>query len=265
VSKFRTTSISDSKFERDNLRYITVKTPNLKGRGDLCVFVPEGSTATDLPMVILLHGVYGSCWAWPMRAGAHLTAQRLINESKVKPMILVMPSDGLWGDGSAYLPHNSFDFEKWIVEDVPNVVIELIPQASDNSPRFISGLSMGGFGALRIGSKYSKEFKGISGHSSMTSMEQMSLFVEEPLDNYAQEVSTDEDVFLTISKNLDQLPQIRFDCGKEDLLIEHNRKLHQQLIDAGIQHSYEEFPGAHEWDYWEKHLEQTLLFFDDLL
>ena len=265
MSKFRTTSISDLKFERDNLRYITVKTPNLKGRGDICVFVPEGSTATDLPMVILLHGVYGSCWAWPMRAGAHLTAQRLINENKIKPMILVMPSDGLWGDGSAYLPHNSFDFEKWIVEDVPNAVIELIPQASGRSPKFISGLSMGGFGALRIGSKYPEEFKGISGHSSITSLEQMNLFVEEPLDNYTQNVSTDEDVFLTMSKNSDQLPQLHFDCGKDDLLIEHNRKLHQQLLDIGIQHSYHEFEGAHEWEYWEEHLKDTLLFFDKLI
>ncbi|MFT7033285.1 MAG: putative tributyrin esterase [Cyclobacteriaceae bacterium] len=265
MSKFRTTSISDPKFERDNLRYITVKTPNLKGRGDICVFVPEGSSVIDLPMVILLHGVYGSCWAWSMRAGAHLTAQRLINENKIKPMILVMPSDGLWGDGSAYLPHNSFDFEKWIVEDVSNVVIELITQASDNSPRFISGLSMGGFGALRIGSKYPQEFKGISGHSSITSLEQMNLFVEEPLDNYTQDLSTDEDVFLTMSKNSDQLPQLRFDCGKDDLLIEHNRRLHQQLLAAKIQHSYHEFEGAHEWEYWEEHLKDTLLFFDKLI
>lgn len=264
MSKFRTTSISDPKFERDNLRYITIKTPNLKGRGDICVFVPEGSNGEDLPIVTLLHGVYGSCWAWPLRAGAHLTTQRLINESKIKPMILAMPSDGLWGDGSAYLPHNSFDFEKWIVEDVPNAVIELIPQASDNSPKFISGLSMGGFGALRIGSKYPQEFKGISGHSSITSLEQMNLFVEEPLDNYSQDVNMDEDVLLTMSKNSAKLPPLRFDCGTNDLLIEHNRKLHQQLQDLDIKHIYQEFEGAHEWEYWEKHLEDSLQFFDQL-
>ena len=180
-------------------------------------------------------------------------------------MILVMPSDGLWGDGSAYLPHNSFDFEKWIVEDVSNAVIELIPQASYNSPKFISGLSMGGFGALRIGSKYPEEFKGISGHSSITSLEQMNLFVEEPLDNFAQDVKTDEDVFLTMLKNSAELPPLRFDCGKDDLLIEHNRKLHQQLQESNIMHTYQEFGGAHEWEYWEEHLEDTLLFFDKLL
>jgi enterochelin esterase-like enzyme len=41
------------------------------------------------------------------------------------------------------------------------------------------------------------------------------------------------------------------------LLIEHNKKLHQQFLDAEIQHSYHEFEGAHEWEYWEEHLEDT--------
>jgi putative tributyrin esterase len=265
MSKFRTTSISDPKFESDNLRFITLKTPNLKGRGDICVFVPDGSTAKDLPIVILLHGVYGSCWAWSQRAGAHRTTQRMIDEGKIKPMILAMPSDGLWGDGSGYLPHNSMNFEKWIAEDVPNAVIELVPQASDKSPKFISGLSMGGFGALRIGSKFPTKFKGISGHSSITSLKQMILFVEEPIENYNQTSETDEDVFLTMEKNREYLPSIRFDCGTDDLLIEHNRKLHQQLTESNIKHQYHEFNGAHEWSYWEEHLEETLLFFDELI
>jgi len=37
--------------------------------------------------------------------------------------------------------------------------------------------------------------------------------------------------------------------------------LHRGLETAGIPHLYEEFAGGHEWPYWEKHLEQTLLFF----
>ena len=77
-------------------------------------------------------------------------------------------------------------------------MIELVPQASDKSPKFISGLSMGGFGALRIGSKFPTKFKGISGHSSITSLKQMILFVEEPIENYNQTSETDEDIFLTM-------------------------------------------------------------------
>lgn len=44
-------------------------------------------------------------------------------------------------------------------------------------------------------------------------------------------------------------------------LIEPNRALHAGLIAAGIAHTYEEFPGGHEWPYWEAHLAATLRFF----
>ena len=109
----------------------------------------------------------------------HLKAKELIENGELPPMILVMPSDGLWGDGSAYLQHNGYNFEKWITEDVVDAVVESIDGADSSSPLFISGLSMGGFGALRIGAKYGSRFKAMSGLSSMTSLPQMKLFVEE--------------------------------------------------------------------------------------
>jgi len=265
MSRFRTVEISDPKFERDNLRFITVKTPHLKGRGNICVFVPPDVKRNNLPIVILLHGVYGSAWAWSQKAGAHLRAQRLINEGKISPMILAMPSDGLWGDGSAYLPHHNLDFEKWICEDVPDAVRGNIPSALESSTTFIAGLSMGGFGALRMGAKYAEKFKAIAAHSASTSLDQMNVFVEEPLEGYKQTNPMDEDVWLTMKKNQKQLPPIRFDCGKDDPLIKHNRKLHQRLKAANIDHQYEEFDGGHEWSYWEKHLTDTLLFFERAL
>ncbi|MEQ9286405.1 MAG: alpha/beta hydrolase-fold protein [Cyclobacteriaceae bacterium] len=264
MSKFRTTEISDPQFESDNLRFITVKTKNLKGRGDICVFVPEGSTGRDLPITILLHGVYGSCWCWSQKAGAHRTAQRLIDQATIEPMVIAMPSDGLWGDGSGYLEHNGSNFEKWIAEDVPAAVRENIEQTSDGSSIYIAGLSMGGYGALRIGSKYPEVFKGISGHSSITSLGQMSQFVEEPLEEYFQKDKQDEDVLETMLANKNQLPPIRFDCGNTDQLIENNRTLHRQMENEGIGHQYQEFSGGHEWEYWAEHLEKTLIFFNGI-
>lgn len=61
-------------------------------------------------------------------------------------------------------------------------------------------------------------------------------------------------------KNRDHLPALRFDCGTDDNLIEANRLLNNQLTENGIVHEYQEFPGAHEWKYWEKHVEDTLMF-----
>jgi len=258
---FRTLEISNPKYEADNLRFITVKTPNLKGRGDICVYVPKVPGEDVLPIVILLHGVYGSAWSWPCSSGVHRQVDHLIKEGKLPPMILAMPSDGLWGDGSAYLPHNGLDFEKWITDDVVNAVIESIHGAEKKSPLFISGLSMGGFGALRLGAKYGYKFKAISGLSSITSLPQMKLFVQESLKSYMQQNVIDEDLFSTFKAYRDQLPPIRFDCGKDDLLIKHNRELHQKMDKAGIPHIYEEYPGGHEWHYWSEHIIASLEFF----
>src|ERR1700712_3758256 len=138
MSKFRILEISNPQFESNHLRFITIKTPNLKGRGDICVYIPPQVSKTDsVPVVLLLHGVYGSAWSWAHSGGVHLKVNERIAQGKLPPMILVMPSDGLWGDGSAYLGHNGFDFEKWIVDDVINAVIESIDGADKTSPLFI--------------------------------------------------------------------------------------------------------------------------------
>ncbi len=263
-SKFRTTEISNPEFESNNLRFITVKTSNLKGRGDICVFVPPVKNASNLPIVTLLHGVYGSAWIWAYKAGVHFTALKMMEEGLIKPMILAMPSDGLWGDGSAYLPHNSFNFEEWIVDDVLDAVVENIDSASSESDLFIAGLSMGGYGALRLGAKYFEKYKGFSGLSSITNKSQMHLFVEEDEREYSQENNLEEDVFEFLLKNKEKLPPFRFDCGKNDLLIEYNRRLHNHLIKSNIKHIYEEFDGKHEWSYWQEHIKETLLFFDSI-
>ncbi len=262
MSKFRTIEISDPRYESANLRFMTVKSQHLRGRGDICIFVPPGISASEvLPVVILLHGVYGSAWAWTHSAGVHLQVMEMIRSGEIPPMILAMPSDGLWGDGSAYLPHNGYDFEKWIAEDVVAALSEKIAGVTEASPLFITGLSMGGFGALRIGAKNGSLFRGMSGHSSITSLEQMSLFAEEELSNYRQLSAADEHVFQTIEQHRCHLPAMRFDCGLGDPLIEYNRQLHQQLKAAGIAHVYDEFPGGHEWPYWTAHIGNSLKFF----
>ncbi|MBJ7880115.1 alpha/beta hydrolase [Gelidibacter salicanalis] len=262
MSKFRTTEISEPEFENNHVRFITVKTHNLKGRGDICVFVPPGEDLKDLPIVTLLHGVYGSAWVWTQKAGVHLTALRMINKGIIKPMVIAMPSDGLWGDGSAYIPHNNLDFEKWIVEDVIDAVIENITCTSSKSDLFISGLSMGGYGALRLGAKYPEKYKAISGHSSITNKDQMHLFIEENENHHYLNSRKDDSVFDMMKKNKKNLPPIRFDCGRDDLLIEHNRELHRKLDKIAVNHIYQEFNGTHEWSYWQKHIQDTLLFFD---
>jgi enterochelin esterase-like enzyme len=255
-SHFYTTEVA----QHQGLHFITVKSNALKKRGDLTVFMPK-NTEGVLPLVILLHGVYGSHWAWAIKGKAHITAQKLIKKGMIKPMVLAMPSDGLYGDGSGYVPHKTADYEKWIVEDVIQVVKEQLPHVTDDSPVFIAGLSMGGYGALRLGAKYPALFKAFSGHSAITHFNQIGKFVSD-FKQLKKDTHEQDGVLDWLLKNKNILPPFRFDCGKTDILIKHNHQLHEDLIKNNIPHIYQEFKGGHTWDYWASHIKETLLFFN---
>lgn len=263
MSKFFTIEISDPTYEHDKLRWITVKSKALKKRADVSIFVPAG---TIKGIVILLHGVYGSHWAWSLKGGVHKTTQQLIDEGKIEPMLLIMPSDGLFGDGSGYLPHHTENYEDWIVSDLRNLIYEIQPDLNPDLPLFITGLSMGGYGAMRLGAKYPQVFKTFSGLSSITEFGQLKQFLENEDDEPLKaNVLAEESTLQWMLANKSLLPLFRFDCGKEDILIEANRQLHEALQANNIPHIYEEYEGAHEWPYWQAHIVDTLLFFNEYL
>ena len=292
---FRTVEISDPRFEVEGLRFVTVQSPAIGGRADLALFVPpQARGLEDVPVVILLHGVHGSHWAWAFNGGAHRTAARMIEAKELPPVVLAMPSDGLWRDGSGYVPHvlpkdpqshprvvmndataptegmadpafaAAPDFERWIVDEVPLAAAAAVPEVSTRSPLCLAGLSMGGFGALRLGGKHPHRFRAVSGHSSATHKEQFRELLGARLDAWS-DADEDRSVLAALLRNHHELPPIRFDCGTEDFLVEENRELHQALEAAGIVHLYEEFPGGHTWPYWEEHLADTFRFFAEAL
>lgn len=86
----------------------------------------------------------------------------MLHAGAIRPFAIAMPSDGLWGDGTAYLPHREFDAEAWIADDVPASLGKLFP-AMRTERFYLAGLSMGGYGALRLGMKYAHKVKGVSG------------------------------------------------------------------------------------------------------
>lgn len=265
VGRFRAVGQSDPAFERDHVRIVNFYSPALSGRGDVSLFAPPGhDTVDELPVIILLHGAFGSHWDWFWRGGAHLTALDLIRTGRMRPMVIATPSDGLQGDGTGYMRLGDADFESWICDDVYEIVGELFPRAGRSGPRFIAGLSMGGYGALRMGAKHAAKFRGISGHSSATRGERVAHLARDP--EVWNGLPVEEvDVVPWMERNRGRLPRVRFDCGTEDFLIDANRALHGELERLGIAHHYAEYPGGHTWDYWQTHVAESFLFFENIL
>jgi S-formylglutathione hydrolase FrmB len=185
----------------------------------------------------------------------------MIAAGEIPAMTLVCPSDGLHGEGSGYLPLANGNFERWI-EQVPEIVGTVISSYSQNSPVFLCGLSMGGYGALRLGSKFADKYAAISAHSSITSPDQFRHFLnEEEADHFLATETPEWSLLYWIERHREKLPPLRFDCGLEDELCSENDRFHDSLLERGVPHLYERLEGAHDWDYWRRNLRRTLLFF----
>lgn len=269
MNRFRSFEMSDAALAPPGLHFITVKSAALGQRADITLYAPpQVQGLRDVPIVLLLHGVYGSHWAWAFKGAAHLTAQRLIDEGDIPPLVLAMPSDGLWGDGSGYLRHAgqhfTQDFERWIIDEVPAAVGLACNSCSDSSPLCIAGLSMGGYGALRLAGRYPQRLAGAAAHSAMTELAQFDALVEEPRHAWRAEPG-DGGVLAALLAAPAPLPPLRLDCGVDDPFIAANRQLHAELTRHGVAHAYAEHAGDHSWDYWARHLEDSLRFFGNHL
>jgi S-formylglutathione hydrolase FrmB len=259
-SRFRRVIHSYPKFESEGLHLITVKSPALKGRGDITIFKP-GQLPENISVVILLHGVGSSHWAWTHCAGVHRTAKKMIADKLIEPMLLVMPSDGMWGDGSGYINHEK-NYEDWIIKDVVDVIKETYSCVTAKSKFFVSGFSMGGYGALLLGAKYPSFFSGMSGLASITKFDQMKRFIEEELIDFKAEKSQIPDLINVLVKNKNQLPTFRLDCPTECGLLPYNQLLHEELLKAKIPHGFEIHQGIHEWDFCEREIHRSLILFN---
>jgi len=222
------------------------------------------------PVLYLLHGRSDDHTSWLRRTRIEVYASRL-------PLIIVMP-DGQRGfytdnaDGPAWARH--------IGEELPAVTERFFPARPDRGARAIGGLSMGGYGALRVGLAYADRFCSVNSHSGALGWAR----AEDggTLDQAARRLGWDaatqaemrrifgdgglrggpHDPLLHAreAKRAGRLPALLLDCGTEDFLLESNRDFARELTEAGIPHEYREFPGAHTWDYWDLHVRDALAF-----
>ena len=246
-------------------RALTVQSPALRGRGELIVHVPSGAQLPpDVPVAILLHGVYGSFWNWILSGRAHLTLDRLVAQRIIQPMVLVTPSDGLAGEGTAYLDTGATNYEAWIMNDVVDCVREFVDPVSAASPLFLGGNSMGGFGAARLGLRNSSVVSGIAMHSAITHLDQLAQFTIDDVGNDVNLDSKQRDLLHSIDE-CNSPPPLYIDCGRSDPLADANRDFHHALESRSVEHDYHEFDGNHDWDAWTARVEHGLRFFDAIV
>lgn len=214
--------------------------------------------AKSLPVVYLLHGYSGNYADWVTKA------KGFEKDADTYQMIIVCPDGGF---GSWYWDSpvdSSFRYETYVAKELVAWVDAKYKTIRSPKGRGITGLSMGGHGALYLAFKHPDVF-GAAG--SMSGGVDIRPFpnnwdMAKRLGTYATQPQRWE--AHTVINMLHLLTPnklaLLIDCGREDFFYDVNQNLHQQLLYRNIPHDFIVRPGAHNWKYWSNAVHYQLLF-----
>jgi len=217
------------------------------------VIVPDGRG--PFPVLYLLHGMSDdySIWLRQTSIERYVAGLRLM---------VVMPDTHRFFYVNDPRP-GGLAYEDHIIKDVIGQTDRLFPTIRARRARAVAGLSMGGYGAMMLAMKNSGKFSVAVSHSGAMGFAHRTLANRADINVLAQGLPRGKYDLYTLAKKLKNSRAklaVRFDCGTEDFLIEHNRHFHSHLNKIGLVHEYAEHPGEHTWSYWDLHILDTLKF-----
>ena len=251
------TSVAEETTQADTVKVMSVKMGrNIKN----VVIVPEqyltGDKDRRYPVLYLLHGADGCYSDWSKKTNLDALATK-------HGMIIVCP-DGQdsWYFDSPIDP--TFQFETYVTQELRSYVESHYRTINDREHRAITGLSMGGHGALWLAWRHPDIYGmcgSMSGGVDITTIKDH-YKIDKRLGKYAaNEALWKSHSVINLVPTLKNDQFIIIDDGTSDIFIEDNRALHAALQQHKIKHDYRERPGRHSWDYWTKSLENHLTAF----
>jgi S-formylglutathione hydrolase FrmB len=212
-----------------------------------------------LPVLYLLHGFSGSYSDWVLKAPG---VKKLADQYDI---LIICPDGGFatWYFDSPV--DKAFQYETYISKELVNYVDSHYSTIRDRSARAITGLSMGGHGALYIAFKHLDIFGAAGSMSGGVDLRPLSdaFGIEQVLGKYSEHPDRWEQnsvinmVYLLKPNSL----AIIFDCGSSDFMFNVNKALHEKLLERNIPHDFIVRPGSHTWEYWGNSINYQVLYF----
>jgi putative tributyrin esterase len=237
------------------------------------ILIPEPSTGQigmdggvsreKYPTLYLLHGLSDDHTTWMRRTSIERYAA-------AKNIAVVMPAVGrsFYQDMA-----NGQKYWTFVSEELPARCERLLPLSTAREDRFAAGLSMGGYGALRLGLAKPERFAAVASLSGALDMTRRA----RDAGREGSRVSLDEWIgilgptlkiegsgadleFLArkVASSSGPKPGIYLACGAEDELLEDSRAFRRHLEAMRLPATYVESPGSHEWGYWDGQIQRVL-------
>jgi putative tributyrin esterase len=253
------------------------------------------------PVAYYLHGLSGRESDWVSVGAIDAVADSLIAAGMPETIIIMPDGDDGWYSKWVNPPAfetcrdsllreaperacvRSFAYDAYIARDLVSYVDAHYRTIADRRHRGIGGLSMGGYGAMKLAFAYPEVFAAAASHSGAISRMLVSraptalppqyatsvdtllrgYFATAGLQLYGRDLATwrANDPTTLASRLKDSrrpMPALYFDVGTSDGLLGENQAFDYELTRLGIAHTYREFPGAHTWRYWNTHVRESL-------
>lgn len=201
------------------------------------------------PLLYLLHGLSDDHSAWTRYTSIERYAD-------ARGLAVVMPS----AEHSFYRDEaNGLRYGSFIAEELPRTVQSLFRVTDDPARTFIAGLSMGGYGALRIGLQHPERFGGIaslSGALDLPALMRLPDLIELSDRVFGPDgPGPDDDLLIALERAAASgatIPPLYISCGEEeDDLLGANVRFADAARTAGVPVTVDLRPGEHEWGLWD--------------
>lgn len=227
-----------------------------------CVVIKPDSykkKGNSYPVVYLLHGYSGSYNNWIRKV------PELKDYADQFQLIIVCP-DGNYSSWYFDSPvDSSMRYETYIGTEVVQYIDAHYRTIADKDHRAITGLSMGGHGALFLAFRHQDIFGAagsLSGGVDLSESRNKYDVAKRIGDTVSHAREWHDLTVLNVVENYANTGlKLFIDCGIKDIFINGNRALHQKLLSLKIPHDYIERPGEHNWEYWRNGIPYHLLFF----
>jgi putative tributyrin esterase len=209
---------------------------------------------TDFPVLYLLHGLSDDHTAWTR----YTSVERYAAAAGVA---VVMPAVNRSFYANEVGGGRYWDY---VADELPEIVGNFFRISRDPAQTYVAGLSMGGYGAMKLALTHPDRFAAAATLSGALDLQELSSRPErrdlfERI--YGRTIPEDADVFkLLDAADVDTLPRVHVSTGTEDApgLVEGNRRFVAALEAKGADVTSDFRPGEHVWQLWDDLLPEVI-------
>lgn len=212
------------------------------------------------PVIYFLHGYNdGGARSWLIKGNMVETLDILIGRGAIPPVIAIFPEAGgsFYADG----PHGQSPWERALTQELVNHVDAAFHTRASRRGRAVSGVSMGGFGAVKLALQYPHLFCSAHAHAGLFDVRDVDFMPQRFGEGDGSRLHREwnSPIVLVEAPERTEDLQLSFDCGEGDPLFPQSVAFQDTLVNLAIPHTFWQAQGYHTWDVFQRMIPPALM------